>query len=397
MRVPFQSHRHSGLPRRHKTVGIVLSVLLSWILASPCGADVLKERVTFPEQGVGVWSMTLSPDGKTLVMGLQNGTIKLWDTLTANPKSVLGSHAHGVVALAFTPDGKTLASGSRDKTLKLWDVRTGRNTATWVPRAEDANKPLDFSAQSMFNDVSCLAFSPDGKLLASGSTDKAIRLWEVATGKKVATLQGHAEKVHSLSFSPDGTFLASAGGDIKLWDVASRKVKVTLKGLVDPLILAYISGLVLFDEVINKVWKSVTGTPMVKLDLADLPEAGRSVAFSPDGKTLAVGGYRIVSLWDVSRGKYLASLSGFKGPVESIAFSSNGKLLAAGGARQGDVEDGLEQSEVRLLDLTTGQCLAAHRHRPSLHSVVFSPEGKTLASGACLAVKVWDVGERSAR
>jgi WD40 repeat protein len=358
-----------GSPRAYRAVGRVAAVLLCCIIACPCRAEALKERLTFPEQDVGVWSTTLSPDGKTLVMGLQDGTIKLWDASTTKVKSVLVSHNHGVVALAFSPDGKTLASGSRDKTLKLWNVSTGRNVATWVPRAEDAGRPLDLSDQSQFNDVACVAFSPDGKTLASGSMDKAIRLWDIPTGRKVATLRGHADEVHSLAFGPDGKLLASAGGDVKLWDVAKRTAKATFRG---PLVLLSPDESVM----INK--------------------AGRSVAFSPDGRTLAVGGGRALGLWDVSSGRYAFSFSGFKGLVEAVSFSPDGRSLAAGGPTE-EVEEGRELSEVRLLSVPSGECVGTLRQQTNFHCVVFSPDGNALTTGTPLSVKVWQVGTRIPR
>jgi WD40 repeat protein len=129
------------------------------------------------------------------------------------------THDGVVTSVAYSPDGKTLASGGQDGTIKLWDVATGKERAT-------------FQGHPVSDWVTSVAYSPDGKTLASGSGE-TIKLWDVATGKEQATLNnGHTASVKSVTYSPDGKTLASAGRDqtIKLWDVATGREKATLKG-----------------------------------------------------------------------------------------------------------------------------------------------------------------------
>src|SRR5262249_40442279 len=149
-----------------------------------------------------------------------------------------------VHALAFSPDGKTLASASGDKTGKLWEVATGKVRETF-----QGHTPADMVSSEAVYPVMSVAVSPDGKSLASASYDKKVKLWDVATGKR-ATFRGHAQAVYGVAFSPNGKTLASASGDktVMLWDVATGKARATLPGHT---------------------------------------QAVLSVAFSPDGKTLA--------------------------------------------------------------------------------------------------------------
>jgi WD40 repeat protein len=127
------------------------------------------------------------------------------------------THDGEVSSVAFSPDGKTLASGSLDRTIKLWDVATDNEQAT---------------LQGHTGLVWSVAFSPDGQMLASGSEDTTIKLWDVQTGQERVTLKGHTDQVRSVAYSPDGKTLASGSWDqtIKLWDVATGKERGTLQG-----------------------------------------------------------------------------------------------------------------------------------------------------------------------
>ncbi|NCT45919.1 MAG: WD40 repeat domain-containing protein, partial [Microcystis aeruginosa G11-09] len=139
-----------------------------------------------------VYSVNFSPDGKTLVSGSWDNTIKLWDVETGQEIRTLKGHDNSVYSVNFSPDGKTLVSGSADNTIKLWNVETGQEIRTL--------KGHDSSVRSV-------NFSPDGKTLVSGSGDKTIKLWNVETGQEIRTLKGHDSVVYSVNFSPDGKTL----------------------------------------------------------------------------------------------------------------------------------------------------------------------------------------------
>jgi WD40 repeat protein len=288
-------------------------------------AEQSTKVLSHPSQ---VWSVSYSPDGKTLASGSADGTVKLWDVGTGKELKTLKGHQGAVISVSYSPDGKTLASASYD-TVKLWDVVTG--------------KELKTLNQYWVNSVS---FSPDGKTLASGSRDKTVKLWDVGTGKELKTLNGHQDVVISVSYSPDGKTLASGSVDktVKLWDVGTGKELKTLN-----------------DQ--SQVY---------------------AVSFSPDGKTLASAGFdKMVKLWDLGTGKELNTLKGHQSDVRSVSFSPDGKTLASASAdrtmKLWDVGTGKELNTLK-------------GHQDSVNSVSFSPDGKTLASASLdKAVRIWEV------
>jgi predicted NACHT family NTPase len=279
------------------------------------------------------------------------------------PVRTLTGHTDWVTSVAFSPDGRLLASGSFDKTIELWEVATGSEVDTLGPTGY----------------VVSVAFSPDGRLLASGSSDKTIRLWEVATGSEVRTLTGHTDWVYSVAFSPDGRLLASGSGDrtIKLWEVTSGSLVRTLTGHTggvtsvafspDGRLLASGSG----DRTI-KLWEVTSGS-LVRT-LTGHTGGVTSVAFSPDGRLLASGSLdATIKLWEVASGREVRTLSGHTGGVTSVAFSPDGRLLASG---SGD-------RTIKLWEVTSGSLVRTLTgHTDWVYSVAFSPDGRLLASGS---------------
>jgi WD40 repeat protein len=245
----------------------------------------------------------------------------------------LSGHSNYVLSVAFSPDGKVLASGSYDKTIELWEVATGRKITSLTGHS---------------NYVLSVAFSPDGRVLASGSFDKTIKLWEVATGREINSLSGHSNVVFYVAFSPDGKVLASGSGDktIKLWEVATGREINTLSG--------------------NSF-------------------SVYSVAFSPDGKVLASGSSdKTIKLWEVATGREINTLSGYSDTVSSVAFSPDGQVLASGSY----------DKTIKLWEVKTGrETHTLTGHSDLVMSVAFSPDGKVLASGSQdKTIKLWVVG-----
>src|SRR5919202_1832355 len=292
----------------------------------------------------------------------------------ANLSNSAFTKAFGTVfAVAFSPDGKLLATGGSDGVVRCWEVTSGRELLT---------------CKGHSNVVASVAFSPDGKTLASGSDDRTIKLWDCHSGECLQTWQGHSNWVRSVVFSPDGQTLASGSNDrtVKLWDCRSGECLQTWQGHTDWVNSVAFSpdGQTLAsgsDDRTVKLWDCRRGECLQTCQgHSDLV---RSVAFSPDGQTLASGSNdRTVKLWDCRSGECLQTWQGHTDWVDSVTFSPDGQTLASGS----------DDRTIKLWDCRSGECLQTWQgHTDLVRSVAFSPDGKTLASGSDdQTVKLWD-------
>ena len=225
-----------------------------------------------------VLAVTFSPDGKKIVTGSEDSTVRIWNTESGKELRKMVGLGGIVYSVAFSPDGKKIVTGSghKDSSVRIWDAELGRELK-------------NFKTGYAFS----VAFSPDGKRIVTGGVPIA-STWDAVSGRQLLALRGHTDAVVSVVFSPDGTKVASGGWDrtLRIWDTESGRELRALQGH--------------------------TGSV-------------RSVAFSPDGKHVVSGGMdETVRIWNVESGKILRRLEGHTGDVNSVAFSPDGKKVASG-------------------------------------------------------------------
>ena len=388
---------------------------------------ILMEQLAMLGRGK-INQLVWSPDGKILAVASTLG-VWLYDlvALDSLPR-LLEGHTRDVLGVAFSPDGVLVLSASQDGTVKQWNVATGELERT-VPLWDDFSNEV--GNQERDPDVWSMAFSPDADLLAAGSVDGTLRLWNLSTGKQPVLLQGHTSRIEYLAFNADGTLLLSIGGlgqGSFVWDVQTGSQRADLSGKggsvfgPESKLLTYLFGdnvVYLMDTITGEIlykmgsdaellysafspdartlaFSDVNGT----LKLMDLKSGSTRtfkeragwillMAFSPDGDTLITyDNKNELSLWDIATTSHRADLaSGHTNPIDSIAFSPDTSLLATGG------NSGL----LRLWEVETNRLHANLRgYAGNVTGVAFSPDGKLLVSaGSPGNVILWDVASGS--
>ena len=310
---------------------VAASAFLGWLSLPRAGS--LPLRATLKGHTGPIWAVAFSPDGRTLVTGSDDTTLRFWDASTGRPMSLISGQTSGVYSVAFARDGRLIVAGRGNGLLQVWDAAT---------RAEQSVIP------HTGGNTRRLAISSDSKTLAVGDSSQGVELWDFGRRKIRVELAGHQTTLLTIALSPDDKTVATgdASGQIRLWDVTTGAEQATFQG--DSL------GL-------------------------------RALAFSPDSQTLASAGTgdKDVKLWEVSSRREVARFGADDTALVNLAFSPSGETLASAG------RDGT----VRLWEVSSGRVLAiTATHQGSVWALAFSPDGKTLATvGEDRLGKLWDL------
>jgi len=292
--------------------------------------------------------------------------------------AALAGHSDAVCSVAYSPDGRILASGSNDGTMRIWDARTG----------EKIMSPLTSDGSGVYSVV----FAPNGERIASGMCGGAVYVWDVPTGRTVLQpMVGHSDSVRSVEFSPDGLYLASASRDttVRLWEAETGRLREIMHGHVGGVNAITFSpdGQILAscgDDQTIRLWNAATGEPAAQ-PLRDHIDHIYSVTFSPDGTKLASGSKDFtIRLWETQNGKNIATLRGHAAMVRSVQFSPDGRSLVSAS----------DDCSVRLWTLRYGGSEASSivlgGHAAAVRSATFSSNGLYIASASDdRTIRIW--------
>ncbi|HLP91642.1 MAG TPA: P-loop NTPase fold protein [Nostocaceae cyanobacterium] len=280
----------------------------------------------------GVFSLAVSPNGRHLAIGLENGTIEIWDLRGYCITKSSTSHNAAVRSVAFSPDGQIIVSGSEDKTIILWDLK---------------GNPIAEPLQGHEDVVYSVAFHPYKEIIASSSEDYTIRLWNLEGNPISEPFQGHEGVIFSIVFSPNGEIIASGAGDgtIRLWNLEGNPISEPFQGHEG---------------------------------------AVYSIAFSPDGKMIiSGGGDDLIRLWDLEGNSITSPFEGHNHYVFSVIFSLDGKMIVSASNDQ----------TIRLWDLEGNSItLPLEGHKNTIYSIAFIPNKQMIVSGSYdQTVRLWDI------
>lgn len=346
------------------------------------------EVIRLPEDISVISSVAMSPDGKFVGFGTQDRQVRLWnlETNTVDSRASRGN----VLTVKFSVDGKALYSGGDDAVVRQWSV-PGETEPRVLARAK----------------VTSVAFAPTSDLLAASCRDGTVQLWDATTGREVAKIEAHGGAENAVAnfvaFSPDGKWLATGGGDekVKVWNTDTRQLGHTLElGQGRSVASVAFSP---DSQTLAASWRSHSLTPPFQLwDVATgnakPGPSGQywwvpSVTFSSDGKRIATGQqFGTIALWDAHTGRSLAMLESRTGAhhwISGVAFSPDGRLLVSAN----------NEGTIKLWDVAGEQLLSTLKgHSTEVRRVVFFPNGQTIAS--CSrdgTVKFWDVATAQER
>jgi WD40 repeat protein/serine/threonine protein kinase len=303
----------------------------------------------------------------------EDPTARVWDAATGMLKLTLRGHTYRILSVAFSPDGRRIATSSLDHSAKVWDASTGINVATLEGHAEG---------------VLSVAFSPDGERIVTGSADATMKLWPVTGINKSIILQEPGKEILSLAFSPDGTSLVTgcADGSARAWDVASGQSRFSLKGHAAAITSVGWSAdgrrvATGSSDHTAEVWEAANGQEL--FPLKGHPDEIECLALSADGRWILTGGADGAKLWDASTGKERLPIKGHSNPVLSVAFSPDSQTVVTAS------NDGT----AKLWTIVGARLLRSFQgHQASLLTVAFSPDGRRIVTGSeDGTANVWEI------
>lgn len=379
--------------------------------------------INFIQQGHtdSVNSVSFSPDGKKIVSGSDDETIRIWDIGTGLQICKL-STGHCVDSVSFSPDGKKIVSGGWEDAIHIWDTDTGLqigalSTGDWINsvsfssdgkkivsvsgnktiRIWDAETGLQIGKLSTGDQVRLVSFSPDGKKIVSVSVDSTIRILDVETGSQICGLSTEDE-VSSISFSSNGKKIVSGSSDgtIRIWDINTGaqigKPLTGHEGAVNSVSFSpdgkrIVSG---SNDKTIRIWDAVTGMQLGKpltghAAYDNYADYVNSVSFSPDGTKIVSRSYdNTIRIWNVETGTQIGEpLTGPTSSVRSVSFSLGGSKIVSGS----------DDKTIRIWDVETGSQMGKPLtgHTRIVCSVSFSPDGTKIVSGSHdKTIRVWD-------
>jgi WD40 repeat protein len=333
--------------------------------------DAHDGRLLRSLEGHTAWvnAVALSADGRTIVSGSEDRTVKVWDAASGRLLRSLEGHTDAVLAVALSADGRTIVSGSEDRTVKVWDAHDGR---------------LLRSLEGHTDAVTAVALSADGRTIVSGSLDRTVKVWDAHDGRLLRSLAGHTYEVTAVALSPDGRTIVSGSSDrtLKVWDAHDGRLRRSLEGHTDwvravavsPDGRTIVSGA--WDSTV-KVWDAHDGRLLRSLE--GHTDWVRAVALSADGRTIVSGSSdRTLKVWDAHDGRLLRSLEGHTGAVNAVAVSPDGSTIVSGS----------HDRTIRAWDLVSGKSCVLFWNDAAIRSLALSGDGQLLACGD-VSGRVW--------